>query len=83
MRPDDRQANGADDMDAEARLHLDVPLDADVQGLDEQLRTAGEHARRSHQGRTQPTRVFTVDLRSRLLAALPDPGEASPHASTP
>ena len=83
MRPDDRQATGADEMDAGADLQLDVPLDADVHGLDEQLRAAGEHARRSHHGRTQPTRVFTVDLRSRLLDSLPDQGEASPPASVP
>jgi hypothetical protein len=64
MRPDDEEvmAHTRD----QART---MPLDADLQGLHAELEAAGAQARRALHGRTQPTRVFSNDLRARLLAA--------------
>jgi len=44
------------------------PLDARLESLDAELEAAGIQARRSLQGRTQPTRFFSIGLRERLLA---------------
>ncbi|MGH2897745.1 MAG: hypothetical protein ACRDMZ_03660, partial [Solirubrobacteraceae bacterium] len=62
------------------------PLDADLLPLDEELAAAGAHARRMLHGRTQPTRVFSAELRDRLIGgiaapiAMPAGGVASPAA---
>jgi hypothetical protein len=66
MRPEDRRADmlgslGGDD--------VMPPLDMDLTGLDAELGEAGAQASRSLHGRTQPTRVFSNQLRSRMVGA--------------
>ena len=63
MRPDDRlpPAYGV------ASTELGVAFDAGLQALHAELAAAGTHARRALHGRTQPTRVYSVTLRARLL----------------
>lgn len=46
---------------------MDLPFDADLESLDLELAGAGAHARRMLFGRSQPTRVFSNQLRGRLL----------------
>jgi hypothetical protein len=68
MRPDDRRA------DLLVSRHRDderPALDPDLASLDAELRDGGAQASRSLHGRTQPTRVFTISLRGRMLAAYP------------
>jgi hypothetical protein len=66
---------------------LDLPFDADLESLDEELSAAGDQARRMLYGRSQPTRLFSNALRARLLgaaeapAAAPRPGVALPVAA--
>lgn len=62
MRPDDVLRGPGEDVS-----DVVVPIDADLQALDEELDTAGIQAQRTLHGRTQPTRYFSVDLRARLL----------------
>jgi hypothetical protein len=45
----------------------DGPLDVELVGLDSELAAAGRQARVALQGRTQPTRYYTLQLRARLL----------------
>ncbi len=45
----------------------DGPLDVELVGLDSDLAAAGRQARVALQGRTQPTRYYTLQLRARLL----------------
>ena len=64
MRPDDgahAELQAADD--------VDLPIAADVRAVDEELREAGDQAQRQLRGSTQATRLFTVNLRARLLDA--------------
>jgi hypothetical protein len=46
---------------------MDMPFDADLESLDLELAAAGAQARRMLFGRSQPTRVFSNQLRGRLL----------------
>jgi len=48
-----------------------VPIDVALQALDSELEASGAQARRMLNGRRQPTRYFTIDLRQSLLDALP------------
>lgn len=81
MRPDDiLRGPGEDTAD------VGLPIDADLQALDAELGAAGIQARRMLHGRTQPTRYFSVDLRSRLVggyAAGAAAGTAALHVLTP
>jgi len=63
MRPEDRAAP-FDDL---VEPGVDLPFDAELESLHDALSTAGEHARRVLYGRTQPTRLFTNQLRAHLL----------------
>jgi hypothetical protein len=63
MRPDDPQPGFDDLMDA----GMDLPFDADLEVLDQELEEAGQQARRMLYGRSQPTRVFSNQLRAWLL----------------
>jgi len=47
----------------------DEPVDAALASVERQLRDAGRLAERALSGRTQPTRWYSQELRSRLLAA--------------
>ena len=69
MRPDDPRPAFDDLMDP----GMDLPFDADLESLDEELSVAGDQARRMLYGRMHPTRVFSNQLRARLLGqvALP------------
>jgi hypothetical protein len=69
MRPDDPRPGFDDLMDP----GMDLPFDADLEALDEELSVAGDQARRMLYGRMHPTRVFSNQLRARLLGqvALP------------
>jgi hypothetical protein len=62
MRPDDRYPT-------EALEGMEIPLDTDLHALDDELLSAGAQARRQLHGSTQPTRLYTVDLRARLMGA--------------
>jgi hypothetical protein len=68
MRPEDRPIELVD-VDAGVSL----PVDADLEALDAELAAAGAHARRTLFGRSQPTRVFSNQLRARLLETLEPP----------
>ena len=57
------------------------PLDMDLTDLDAELGEAGAQASRSLYGRTQPTRVFSNQLRARMLAAYAATGAASGAAT--
>jgi hypothetical protein len=46
---------------------LDGPIDVELVGLDSELAAAGRQARVALQGRTQPTRYYTLQLRAYLL----------------
>jgi len=63
MPPDDRRPGFDDLMDS----GMDLPFDADLEALDVELAAAGAQARRMLFGRSQPTRLFTNQLRGRLL----------------
>ena len=63
MRPDDRRSAFDELMDP----GMDLPFDAALESLDDELTAAGQHARRMLYGRTQPTRLFTNQLRAHLL----------------
>jgi hypothetical protein len=65
MRPDDRSAFD-DLMDS----GMDLPFDAELETLDRELAAAGAQARLMLYGRSKPTRVFTNQLRARLLAGV-------------
>ena len=62
MRPDDR-------FPTEPVDGIEIPLDTDLHALDAELDEAGVQARRRLHGSTQPTRLYTVDLRARLMGA--------------
>ena len=51
-----------------------LPLDVRLEALDAELRAAGVRARAAVRGSTQPTRYFSQQLRSRVLAMLNRPG---------
>lgn len=65
MRPDDGRSAFDELMDP----GMDLPFDAALESLDDELTTAGQHARRMLYGRTQPTRLFSNQLRAHLLGA--------------
>lgn len=81
MRPDDRRADLLVSRDGDDQVR---PLDVDLTGLDAELGEAGAQASRSLRGRTQPTRVFTNQLRGRMLGAYAAAGAATgaPAAAT-
>ncbi len=58
---------------------LDLPFDADLETLDEELSAAGDQARRMLYGRSQPTRLFSNELRARLLGLAELPAGAQGH----
>jgi hypothetical protein len=63
MRPDDPRQGFDDLMDA----GMDLPFDADLEVLDQELQEAGQQARRMFYGGSHPTRVFSIQLRAWLL----------------
>ena len=63
MPPEARRAGLDDLMDS----GMDLPFDADLESLDLELAAGGAQARRMLFGRSQPTRVFSNQLRGRLL----------------
>ena len=65
MRPDDGRSAFDELMDP----GMDLPFDAALESLDDELTAAGQHARRMLYGRTQPTRLFSNQLRAHLLGA--------------
>ena len=67
MRPDDRRSAFDELMDP----GMDLPFDAALESLDDELAAAGQHARRMLYGRTQPTRLFSNQLRAHLLGTTP------------
>lgn len=75
MRPDDHQPGSDERIDA----GMDLPFDADLEVLDRDLAEAGQQARRMLYGRSQPTRVFSNQLRSWLL----NPSAVPPAEGTP
>ncbi|HUG30718.1 MAG TPA: hypothetical protein VMQ65_09445 [Candidatus Limnocylindria bacterium] len=66
MRPEDRRADMLGSLGGDDQM---PPLDMDLTGLDAELNEAGAQASRSLHGRTQPTRVFSSQLRSRMVGA--------------
>ena len=69
MRPDDRMSAFDDPADP----GMDLPFDADLESLHAELAAAGQHARRVLYGRTQPTRLFSNQLRAHLLGEIAAP----------
>ena len=78
MPPDVRRPGFDDLMDP----GMDLPFDADLESLDAELAAAGAHARRTLFGRSQPTRVFSNQLRGRLLETL-EPRDTTPASGDP
>lgn len=74
MQPDAPRAGFDELMDS----GMDLPFDADLESLDAELAAAGAQARRMLFGRSQPTRVFSNQLRSRLLEAFEPAATPSP-----
>ena len=74
MRPDDARPGFDDLMDA----GMDLPFDAALEVLDRELEEAGEQARRMLYGRSQPTRVFSNQLRGWLVNRAVPPVEGTP-----
>jgi hypothetical protein len=75
MRPDDPQPGFDDLMDA----GMDLPFDAALEALDLELEEAGQQGRRMLYGRSQPTRVFSNQLRAWLV----NPAPVAPAERTP
>jgi hypothetical protein len=76
MRLDD-PASAFDDL---MEPGMDLPFDAELGSLHEELASAGQHARRTLFGRTQPTRLFSNQLRAHLLGAASAPGATRSEA---
>jgi hypothetical protein len=55
---------------------MDLPFDAELESLDAELAAAGAQARRMLFGRSQPTRLFSNQLRGRLLETF-EPGDTA------
>lgn len=72
MPPEVRRAGLGDLTDS----GMDLPFDADLESLDLELAAGGAQARRMLFGQSQPTRVFSNQLRSRLLESF-EPRDAS------
>ncbi len=73
MRPDDRLPS----RDEASISGPDLASDPYLERLVAELAAAGTQARRALDGRTQPTRVFSVNVRAWLLARLGAAG--APH----
>ena len=73
MRPDDRLPN----RDEASLPGADVTSDPYLERLVAELAAAGTQARRALNGRTQPTRVYSVNLRAWLLGRLGAAGSAN------
>lgn len=70
MRPDEpASAAGAPDASPAPML------DADLSRVDGDLRAAGRQAALALRGRTQPTRWYTIELRSRLVEGFREPAD--------
>jgi hypothetical protein len=68
MRPDDmRRGDARPGFDDLMDAGMDLPFDADLEVLDQELEAAGQQARRMLFGRSHPTRVFSNQLRAWLL----------------
>jgi hypothetical protein len=74
MRPDDLLPGDT----GVARRTFDLPIDVDLASVDRELALAGAHARRALFGRTQPTRVFSGDVRAWLLRRFGGPASPGP-----
>lgn len=68
MRPDDPRGTPDDANGSTAPM-----LDADLARVDEGLRAAGRQATLALRTRTQPTRWYSIELRSRLRQRLGAP----------
>lgn len=73
MRPEARHLELVRSLDESAPKVAEVRVEAALATLDGELTAAGKHAERVLRGRTQPTRWYSLDLRSRLLAAASAP----------
>lgn len=73
MRPDDRLPN----RDEASLSGSDLVSDPYLERLVAELAAAGTQARRALHGRTQPTRVYSVNLRAWLLGRLGAAGSAN------
>ena len=73
MRPDDRLPN----REEAALPGPDLASDPYLERLVTELAAAGTQARRALNGRTQPTRVYSVSLRAWLLGRLGAAGSSS------
>ena len=73
MRPDDRLPN----RDEASQSGPDLASDPYLERLVAELAAAGTQARRALNGRTQPTRVYSVNLRAWLLGRLGAAGSAN------
>jgi hypothetical protein len=73
MRPDDRLPN----RDEASISGADLASDPYLERLVAELAAAGDQARRALNGRTQPTRVYSVNLRAWLLGRLGPAGSAN------
>ena len=59
MRPDDPRPDPRPGFDDLMDAGIDLPFDADLEVLDQELEEAGQQARRMLYGRSHPTRVFS------------------------
>jgi hypothetical protein len=64
-------------------LPVGAILDADLVRIDADLRAAGRQAELSLRSRTQPTRWFTITLRTRLADRLREHVDPEAGATTP
>jgi hypothetical protein len=69
MRPERRHLELVRPLDGFEPEVVEVRVEAALGALDTELTAAGRQAERVLRGRTQPTRWYSLDLRSRLLAA--------------
>jgi hypothetical protein len=74
--PGDMLATGAAAAAGGTRAAFGLPIDVELAAVDRELAQAGAHARRALYGRTQPTRVFTVDVRDWLLRRFGEPASS-------
>ena len=66
----------------EARSMAPVPIDVALKALDAELEAAGAQARRMLNGKRQPTRYFSLQLRQALLESLAAQSAGPRHQPT-